>query len=286
MEEKIQKIKNILSDQFECELYDASIFCLNDKENKLRFNNFAYSMRELSRHFLHRLAPDGNVKGCSWFKQEGDKGQITRLQRIKYAIQGGINDELLISIGIESDRFEQSSIIIKRSIDSLSRYTHINPDVFNLKDIEVDVKSKEVILAFEAFVQAMEDCRTEVMKLVEDKIEDEAINAVVRASFENIDSLAHHYSLDNVYIDNYEVDEINESEIIVAVKGEINVTLSWGSNSDRRAGNGHDLEDTFPFFTKVRYYIDEDFPSDDPDVDEPGVDTSKWDINPDDEYLT
>lgn len=128
-------------------------------------------------------------------------------------------------------------------------------------------------------------CRSQVMKLLEGKIEEETIGAVVSASFENIDSLAPHYSLDGTYVENYSVEEINESEIIVIVEGEINVTLSWGSNSERNDGDGHDVEDSFPFSTMVRFYIGKDFPNDNPEVDEPEVDTSKWDINPDDEYF-
>ena len=50
--EKAEKIKQLLSNQFEQDLFEASLASLNDRTNKLRFNNFAYSIRELSRHFL------------------------------------------------------------------------------------------------------------------------------------------------------------------------------------------------------------------------------------------
>lgn len=285
MEKQIHRIKSILSDQFEHELFEASLDCLNDINNKLRLNNFAYSIRELSRHFLHRLSPDENVKLCSWFKEETANGLPTRAQRIKYAIQGGIDDELLYLYGINANEFQQSARAIKKSIDSLNKYTHINPEVFNLGEQEVEERTKGVIADFEAFVGAMISCRSQVMNLLEGKIEEEAIEAVVSASFENIDSLAAHYSLDAAYVENYSVEEINESEIVVIVEGEIDVTLSWGSSSERRDGDGHDVEDSFPFSTRVRYFIVEDFPNDSPEVDEPGVDTSKWDINPDDDHL-
>ena len=285
MEKQIQKIKSILSNHFEQKLLESSLACLDERQNKLRFNNFAYSIRELSRHFLHRLSPDEKVQACSWFKKEIENGLPTRAQRVKYAIQGGIDDNLLTLYGIDFEEFQRSARGIKKSIDSLNKYTHINPEVFDLDNLEVDTRSKGVISDFETFVEAIISCREQVMRLLEGKIEDEAINAVVSTSFENIDSLAQHYSLDEVYVDNYSIEEINESEIVVAVEGEVNVTLSWGSNSERRNGDGHDVEDIFPFNTRVRYYIGEDFPTDSPEVEEPGVDTSKWDINPDDEYL-
>lgn len=49
------KLNKLLSTQFEIDLLEALITNLKDKSNKLRLNNFAYSIRELSRHFLHSL---------------------------------------------------------------------------------------------------------------------------------------------------------------------------------------------------------------------------------------
>lgn len=285
MEKQIQKIKSILSDHFEQELFDASLICLNESQNKLRFNNFAYSIRELLRHFLQRLSPDSNVQACSWFTKETENGKPTRAQRVKYAIQGGIDDYLLTQLEIDSQEFQVFTIAIKKSIDTLNKYTHISPNVFNLDSVDVETKSKEIISNFGNFVTAIDSCRTQVLELLEGKIEDEAIDAVISASFENIDSLASHYSIDGVYIENYYVEEINENEIVIAVEGEINVTLSWGSNSERRSGDGHDVTDAFPYSTRVRYFIEEDFFEHTPEVDEPGVDTSKWEINPEDENL-
>ncbi|MBK8625434.1 MAG: hypothetical protein IPN86_07690 [Saprospiraceae bacterium] len=43
------------------QLFDAAIDNLNASENKLCYNNFAYSMRELSRHILKDLSPDDKV---------------------------------------------------------------------------------------------------------------------------------------------------------------------------------------------------------------------------------
>ena len=44
--EKAEKIKQLLSNQFEQDLFEALLASLNDRTNKLRFNNFAYSIRE------------------------------------------------------------------------------------------------------------------------------------------------------------------------------------------------------------------------------------------------
>lgn len=49
--DNINDIKRLLKSQFETDLFEASLASLNKTGNKLRYNNFAYSIRELSRHF-------------------------------------------------------------------------------------------------------------------------------------------------------------------------------------------------------------------------------------------
>lgn len=73
------EIENKLLPEFEKELFSAAQKNLGDKTNPLRLNNYAYAIRELTRHVLHRLAPDENVIRCSWYKNETDKANgITR----------------------------------------------------------------------------------------------------------------------------------------------------------------------------------------------------------------
>ena len=72
--------KALVKTKFEHDLCDAAFDNLNVK-NRLRFNNFAYSIRELTRHILYRLAPDVDIKCCSWYKptkNENGKVVITR----------------------------------------------------------------------------------------------------------------------------------------------------------------------------------------------------------------
>jgi len=45
------QIKKILSSQFEIELFESAIHNINDKENKLRYNNFAYSIKRIISTF-------------------------------------------------------------------------------------------------------------------------------------------------------------------------------------------------------------------------------------------
>ena len=89
--------KALVKTKFEHDLCDAAFDNLNVK-NRLRFNNFAYSIRVLTRHILYRLAPDVDIKCCSWYKptkNENGKVVITRADRINYAIYGGFDNNAL-----------------------------------------------------------------------------------------------------------------------------------------------------------------------------------------------
>lgn len=97
--------KALVKTKFEHDLCDAAFDNLNVK-NRLRFNNFAYSIRELTRHILYRLAPDVDIKCCSWYKptkNENGKVVITRADRINYAIYGGFDNNALFAMGLKDD---------------------------------------------------------------------------------------------------------------------------------------------------------------------------------------
>lgn len=283
MSDTIENIKKILLSPFEVQLFESSLKNLIDLSNKLRYHNFAYSIRELSRHFLLSLSPDDRVLACEWFTVETDNGKPSRTQRIKYAIQGGITDDLLILWKFDVIELKETISDIKKTIDSLSKYTHINPDTFDLKDEEIENMSQDVLLAFESFVNTIYDYRNELKYFLDEIIEDHMISSVVTSSFTNIDVLAPHYSLDFSEVSEYHISEINESEIVVDVSGNVHVTLEYGSKAERREGDGLDLDESFPFDTKIRYTIGDGFPNGDYEVEDFDVDTSDWYGNEDED---
>lgn len=274
--DSVKDIKRLLTSQFETDLFEASLASLDETGNKLRYNNFAYSIRELSRHFLHRLAPEQNVKNCIWYKKETEDGKPTRSQRIRYAIQGGITITTLEKWGFDIEELNKTIKEIKAVIDTLSKYTHINPDVFDLKEDEIEKYKNEVLSAFKNFVQTIESYREQLKTFLDGHIEEHMISSVVSNYFESLDLLAPHYSLNYSELTDYHISEITDQEIIVSVFGDLHVTLEYGTKQERRDDDGLDLEECFPFETNIRYEIEDDFPSQRYEVDEFDVDTSEW----------
>ena len=273
---KVEKIRTILSSEFEIKLLDASIASLNDKGNKLRYNNFAYSIRELSRHFLRNLSPDEKIKQCPWFKKETCDGKPSRRQRIKYAIQGGLTDGMLKESGLDIDELEDYIKSISDTINELSKYTHINEEVFDLKDSKVDKMSQQVLSTFADFVKMINSYREFLKQFLDGHIDEHILTSIISSFFETVDQLAPRHSIEYTEVHDYNISEINDGFIVVDVSGFLHVTLEYGSNKERREGDGLDISESFPFETKIKYEISEKFPSDKYSVDEYDVDTSSW----------
>lgn len=271
-----EKIKQLLKSDFELKLFNSSLKNLNDKTNDLRYHNFCYSIRELSRHFLYNLSPNESVENCSWFKPVPDTSGPTRAQRIKFAIQGGISDKSLESLGF--DLTTQNDIIKKITsiIKSLSKYTHINLDNFELSKEDIDSKSISVLETFTLLVKEINSYKDDLKQFLDGIIEENMIDRVISNSYQNIDILAPHFSLEHSEVNDYHIEEITDHEIILKVHGMIYVILEYGSRLERKNNDGLDLKESFPYETSIIYQIEDEFPNDNYEIEPFTVDTSSW----------
>lgn len=280
----ITKIRSILNGEFEADLFEASLVSLNDKGNKLRLNNFAYSIRELSRHFLNSLSPEDNVRNCEWYvpetKGSGKNKKVsdkpTRRDKIRYAIQGGLSDKLLCKLGYNLAEQEDSINLILDIIKELSRYTHIEPEVFGIDAITVEETSRIILETFARFVETINGCKKKIQDSLDCVITGHISQDSIGFEFINLSELAPHYSLDEIYVDEYKVKDVDDQHITVEVSGSIGVTLEWGSRSERAIGDGLDVDKSFPFQTTIIYEINDSFPLCNFEVEPFDADTSEW----------
>lgn len=242
----IETIKTELKSEFENQLFDACIQNLEDTKNPLRLNNFAYSMRELTRHILKRLAPDDNVLKCSWYKNETEnENGITRKQRSYYAVQGGLIDSY-INDTLELD-VKEIHKNLNNAIRSLSKYTHIEPTSFNFSDNKVDTFVTETLEAVFKFLVLIDECREMIISNLWEQIQSTTIDEILRETILEIDALCSHHFIDEVYTDNINIHEINNKNVIFYASGIIGSEMQWGSNSDLRHDIGHVGRETFSF---------------------------------------
>lgn len=263
-----------LAEGFERELYQAALANLEDENNKLRFNNFAYAMRELVRHVLYRLGPDQSVTQCIWYKNETQNPNgVSRRQRAYFAVQGGLSDDYLRkTLRIDSNQIHKSLI---KAVDNLSKFTHIEPETFGLEVNEVNQHVTQALDAVSNLFATIDECRRQIVERLWEHIDDSVIDKALRETIGAIDELATHHCIDEVYTDKVTVNAIDHERIHFTATGSISCELQWGSNSDLRRGEGAVMSESYPFTCQLSSPVDD--PSD-IEGHEDGilVDTSSW----------
>lgn len=251
MEELIKGIIPYLKTSFEKELFEAALKNLNDGENKLRLNNFAYATRELTRHFLERLAPDAEVCGAPWFEPHDPKNpkMITREQRIKYAIQGFLSDEFREKkLKVVLDEVSKN---LKRSIDDLSKYTHVNHSTFDVDNKTVTNVSYNIMVDTLRFFKTVSEAKIQVEKAIDACIDEEMIIQFYYETHDEIDVLATHHEVLGYSISDLTQLAKDDETITMQADGVVNVRLQYGSDGDLRRGDGYETKIELPFTSKV-----------------------------------
>ncbi len=270
----LTEIEKELCEGFERSLFVAAQKNLADKSNPLRLNNYSYAIRELTRHVLHRLAPDEYVINCPWYKNETDKEKgITRKQRAYYAVQGGLENSYVKNIlGLEVEDIHSRLV---RAINSLSKFTHIEPKVFDLPESDIDALVNETSESVYGFLATINDCRKMIIDSLWEHIDSSVIYETLRDTVLAIDELASHHFIDEVYTDTVEIYEINHESIKFRVYGSIGCELQWGSNSDLKRGDGAILPQSFPFVCELISPVSA--PEEVESIEDSlGVDTGSW----------
>lgn len=240
-------IRTRLCDGYEKDFFDECIKNLSNDESRIRLSNFAYALRELVREVLADRAPDERVRNCCWFKPEyNEKGQevISRTQRMKYAIQGGLPDSIV------KDDMEmvvgETTKEVKKQIDRLSKYTHVTKEVFYTKD-DIESLAEEPLKAVESLLVTIEDAKNRFNELMIGTVDNEIFNIFLYRTIDEIDSLATHHNIDVYNLGETKVVDIDDECIYFHASGTVIVHLQFGSNADLRNDMGHEMDVAYPF---------------------------------------
>lgn len=270
------KLNIILKDNFQRELLETSILNLQS-QNKLRFNNFAYSLRELSRHFLKALAPDHLIEKSIWFKNETkEKNKYSRGERIKYAIQGGLEDRFLEREILTIQELNSIKKKVTDSIELLNKYTHINSDTFNISDTQVEKLSKIVMSAFIEFTETITNTRKTIIKDIEEKLSNQIFEKAMWNISNDVDILATHHWMKEVHINEFHIIELKSREIEIIAEGSTDFLLQWGSDGDIKRGDGHQMNISFPFTANFSLPLSKKLSNSKPKILDYNIDTSSW----------
>jgi Predicted pPIWI-associating nuclease len=243
-------VERYLVSDFEHKLFAATLRNLDDIQNPLRFNNFAYATRELIRIVFRRLAPDAHVLECSWYKNETDKEKgITRRQRAYYAVQGGLaTNYIQQSLALDIHVIYQP---LKEAIDALSKFTHIDVESFPLTISEGTRKANETLATVLMFFDVIDQCRNTLCEALATHVDYVIVDAALSETILEIDELATHHYINDVYSESVSVISIGHDRIHFAVEGVVECELQWGSNSDAKNGDAAVLPESFPLHCEL-----------------------------------
>jgi Predicted pPIWI-associating nuclease len=238
--DKILSIEKYLTTEFEQRLFRASVSYLSKLDDPLRFNSFAYSMREIYRHVLARLSPEEQIIKCGWFKPETDNKKSTRKQKLKYAVQGGLDDDYVMDeLCIDIDEFWRT---ISKSQDLLSKYTHVNEDTFDISNESCDEFSDKVLNSLMEIFQLISNTKNDIFLQLQEHIDEELLSNFAYTAMEGIDILSNNSYVEELGIEEYQVLKIDSTNIYLTGEGTVYVSLNYGGNADEV-----ELNTNFPF---------------------------------------
>jgi hypothetical protein len=247
------KISEHLLLGFEKNLFLASLNNLSDKGNPLRFNNFAYCMREIITLILARYSSDDDILKCCWYKNETDKENgVTRAQRVKYSIQGGFNDLRVFEI-LELDEDDDKDFItdtlksFTKLFRELNEHTHLREKRFNIGDELCESLAFQVLGVMKKILMLIEDLRVQIKSYIEREIDDALISEIVTTTFNELDILSTHTMVDDSELDHFYVETISSEYVEVKGHGTVYCDLQYGSGSDMRNGIGASISQSFPY---------------------------------------
>lgn len=240
-------LKKLLSDSFDKELVDYAFRNLEDKTNSIRLNNFSYVLRELLSRILDREAPHKDVSKSPWFKSmiKWDKAKATKEQQMQYMMldkfpNDFVNQVLKINT---KDAAEYLNGILK----SMNAYTHISPKTTNYSDVDIERKVGKVCELFTNLFGLISKIQSKIYNGVEKRIDRELLEKMYMETFDEIDILSTHSTIEEYSIQDLNIEKITDRDLKCDVEGIVTVRLQYGSNYDIRNDNGYEADMSFSF---------------------------------------
>lgn len=179
----------------------------------------------------------------------------TRWQRIIFAIQGGLSDDFVKNT-LQLDVAPIRKRLIK-AVDNLSKHVHGREDTIIEGRDEQDVVASGAIESLGAFLDTYHECRTTILGAIQQELDDAAVDALLTDTIQEVDELATHHSVEEVYVGDTSVRSIGPHFITYRATGTIAIGLQWRSNSDLRRGDGAEADLSFPFRCDIQASLDD-----------------------------
>ncbi|UWU66103.1 hypothetical protein [Bradyrhizobium sp. NC92] len=228
----------------------AGAFQVGESKNPIRGNLCAAAIREVAGHVLHALAPDSRVSKCCWYEQEPKTNGPTRQQRAIYIVQGGLPIDFVTNT-LKLDHKAVCRPLIK-AIDRLNRATHVREETILTDDKEIRRLVDEALSGLLDVFAATRECQEEVHKQLADEIHDAVFDTFLTETLQELDELSTHTTVDDHYVSEVRVLNVDEEFINIVANGTVYVELQYGSGSDLRNDMGAVISDSYPYSARMK----------------------------------
>jgi len=241
---EIEKLYTFLGNSFEREMLTLALRNYCSMGNPIRFNNFAYVMRELLTVALNRLAPKENVIDAQWYERESDDFEVTRRQQLKFCAQGYFIDSLVPDY-VEKEKSKLLGDFAKL-YRKLNQYTHINEKYIKLSPQTSFAFLKDLISIFSSILEFSSLINEHIVQSVEESVRGIIFNHLFFESHEALIELSGQTIVEGVYIEDYSLFDITEDMLIFDGNGYVECELNYGSGND-----GVSMGHSVPFLFSV-----------------------------------
>lgn len=262
---KIQKenLKNIYLEEIK-EIFDVSLSIIEDIEEVNTKNSILICLcstgfREGIREYFEIVAPDEKVKESinykNRIKKDNEEERVTRKDRLIYAIYENLEKEKTDKV-LKVDYSSRIKKINKFFGKELNKLTHINEKTiksFNNKD-DYENKINGIIKKSVEIVNMIDDLKIELEENLYIYVRNEIENYIEKNYIEILGSYA--TQLGDIEICDVEINlnkEESKQKFYYNIEITLNQELFYGSNSDRRKGDG--LEINCSFIAKIESIV-------------------------------
>ena len=262
---KIQKenLKNIYLEEIK-EIFNASLSIIEDIEEVNTKNSILICLcstgfREGIREYFEIVAPDEKVKESinykNRIKKDNEEERVTRKDRLIYAIYENLEKEKTDKV-LKVDYSSRIKKINKFFGKELNKLTHINEKTiksFNNKD-DYENKINGIIKKSVEIVNMIDDLKIELEENLYIYVRNEIENYIEKNYIEILGSYA--TQLGDIEICDVEINlnkEESKQKFYYDIETTLNQELFYGSNSDRRKGDG--LEINCSFIAKIESIV-------------------------------
>lgn len=237
-------VSKLCNTPLEQNILKSAYSALNDLNDPLRANTFAYLMREVLRIAFDRIASDQSVKDADWIQADPSylhQGKPTRSARYRFALTGHLSDAVRKKLGLE---FTNESKQLLGISGNLNKWTHINTGTFNAGRADIDDLVKEIEDAVIEYAGCLDSVNTTVSKEITQHLQDTLSDMLFDSMPDDLLELSSGTifdSIDDVYFNG--TPDIHSEPWKLKGTASIGVELNYGGGEER---DGATIDDCYP----------------------------------------